>query len=85
MPKFTSNFGQFLNQNFMGILYFASGMFLFAAVDTIAKVLTESFHPVQVAWSRQLGLLFGILIVLYSTHSKTRRFCSEMMRKLSVT
>ena len=64
MPKFTSNFGQFLNQNFMGILYFASGMFLFAAVDTIAKILTESFHPVQVAWSRQLGLLFGILIVL---------------------
>ena len=43
MPKFTSNFGQFLSQNFMGILYFASGMFLFAAVDTIAKVLTESF------------------------------------------
>ena len=64
MPKPTSNLGQFLSQNFIGMLYFAGGMFLFAAVDTIAKVLTENFHPVQVAWSRQLGLLFGILIML---------------------
>ena len=31
-----------------------------------------------------IGLPF-CLFSLYSTHSKTRRFCSEMMRKLSVT
>ena len=48
----------------MGILYFAAGMFLFAAVDTMAKVLTESFHPLQVAWSRQLGLFMGIVVLL---------------------
>ena len=48
----------------MGILYFAAGMFLFAAVDTMAKVLTESFHPLQVAWSRQLGLFMRIVILL---------------------
>ena len=37
---------------------------MFAAVDTMAKVLTESFHPLQVAWSRQLGLFMGIVVLL---------------------
>jgi drug/metabolite transporter (DMT)-like permease len=64
MPKFTSKIGKFPQKNFIGIFYFAAGMFLFAAVDTLAKVLTESLHPIQVAWSRQLGLSFGILILL---------------------
>ena len=39
----------------MGILYFASGMFLFAAVDTIAKVLTESLQ--RAAMTRRNPLL----------------------------
>ena len=30
----------------------------------MAKVLTESFHPLQVAWSRQLGLFMGIVVLL---------------------
>ncbi len=40
------------------------GMFLFAAADMLAKVLTASFHPVQIIWFRQLGLAFGVLILL---------------------
>ena len=39
-------------------------MFLFSAVDTQAKFLTTEFHPVQVIWFRQLGLLAGVLILL---------------------
>ena len=42
----------------------AGGMFLFSAVDTLAKFLTETFHPLQIVWSRQLGLLLGILVIL---------------------
>ena len=42
----------------------AAGMFLFAAVDTHAKFLTETLHPLQIVWFRQLGLLLGILVVL---------------------
>ncbi len=42
----------------------AGGMFLFSAVDTHAKFLTDSFHPIQIAWSRQLGLLVGVLFLL---------------------
>lgn len=42
----------------------AVGFFLFAAVDAEAKFLTDSLHPVQIAWSRQLGLLIGVLILL---------------------
>lgn len=42
----------------------AGGMFLFSAVDTHAKFLTESLHPIQVTWSRQLGLLLGVFILI---------------------
>ncbi len=35
----------------------ALGMFLFSAVDTTAKFLTDSLHPFQIVWTRQLGLL----------------------------
>lgn len=42
----------------------AAGMFLFSAVDTGAKFLTDTLHPVQIVWSRQLGLLIGVFILL---------------------
>lgn len=42
----------------------ASGMFFFSAVDMMCKVLTETLHPVQILWFRQLGLLSGVLIYL---------------------
>ncbi len=42
----------------------ASGMFLFSMVDTIAKFLTNDFHPIQVMWSRQTGLVIGVLILV---------------------
>lgn len=42
----------------------AVGMFLFSAVDTGAKFLTDSLHPLQIVWTRQLGLLVGALVLL---------------------
>ncbi len=48
----------------LGIAYMAAGMFMFAAVDAQAKFLTETLHPVQIVWSRQFGLLAGVLIML---------------------
>jgi len=39
-------------------------MFLFAAGDTLAKLLTDVFHPIQIIWFRQSGLLFGVLLYL---------------------
>lgn len=47
-----------------GLLFMASGMFLFSMVDTIAKFLTNDFHPIQVMWSRQTGLVIGVLILV---------------------
>ena len=47
-----------------GIAFMALGMFLFSATDTCAKLLTDSVHPVQVAWARSLGLLLGVLVLL---------------------
>lgn len=49
----------------LGILFMLGGMFMFSAVDTQAKFLTSTFHPVQIIWLRQLGLLVGVLILLY--------------------
>ncbi|RMD95691.1 MAG: DMT family transporter [Alphaproteobacteria bacterium] len=42
----------------------ALAMFLFAAVDTQGKFLTQSLHPIQIVWTRQLGLLAGALMLL---------------------
>ena len=39
-------------------------MFLFAAADAIAKLLTSSFHPLQIIWFRQIGLLLGVFVLL---------------------
>lgn len=41
------------------------GMFLFSAVDTQAKFLTDTFEPTQVIWFRQLGLFLGVLVLLW--------------------
>lgn len=48
----------------LGIVLMAAGMFLFSAVDTQAKFLTDTLHPLQIAWSRQLGLFIGVVILL---------------------
>lgn len=43
----------------------AVGFFFFATSDMFAKVLTQSLHPIQVAWARQLGLFFGVIVLLF--------------------
>lgn len=48
----------------LGIAYMAAGMFIFSAVDTQAKFLTEFLHPIQIVWSRQLGLLIAVFVLL---------------------
>ena len=48
----------------LGLAYMAGGMFLFSAVDTQAKFLTETLHPIQIVWSRQFGLLLGVFVLL---------------------
>ena len=39
-------------------------MFLLAVSDLFAKLLTSSFHPVQIIWFRQAGLLVAALLLL---------------------
>ena len=51
-------------QNSRGILLMAIGMFLFAAVDAMAKHLSTTMHPLQLVWIRNLGLLAGALFLL---------------------
>ncbi|HCD63547.1 MAG TPA: EamA/RhaT family transporter [Alphaproteobacteria bacterium] len=42
----------------------AVGMFLFSAVDTLAKFLTDTLHPLQIVWIRQLGLVAGTILLM---------------------
>ncbi|MEM9425228.1 MAG: DMT family transporter [Pseudomonadota bacterium] len=51
-------------ENGKGLLLMALGMFLFSAVDTTAKFLTDSLHPFQIVWIRQLGLLAAALFLV---------------------
>ncbi len=38
---------------------------MFGLTDMQAKLLTQSLHPVQIIWFRQIGLLLGVLFLLY--------------------
>ncbi|MAW85353.1 MAG: EamA family transporter [Phyllobacteriaceae bacterium] len=51
-------------RNGRGILLIALGFFIFSAVDMQAKLLAQDFHPIQVVWVRQLGLLAGMFALL---------------------
>jgi len=39
-------------------------MFLFAGADAIAKLLTDTLHPVQIVWTRQVGLVAVVVVLL---------------------
>lgn len=54
-------------ENGKGLLLMGLGMFLFSAVDTGAKFLTADLHPMQIVWTRQLGLLAGAFFLLATT------------------
>jgi drug/metabolite transporter (DMT)-like permease len=56
--------GQRRSESLLGISLMAAGMFVFSAVDMQAKLLTDTLHPVQIVWSRQLGLLAGVVLLL---------------------
>lgn len=46
------------------ILLMLLGFACYSTSDMLAKVLTQTMNPLQVAWLRQLGLLTGVLILL---------------------
>ena len=51
-------------QNIKGALLMMLAMFIFSAVDTLAKLLSSDFHVLQIVWTRQLGLLVCVLVLL---------------------
>lgn len=51
-------------QNLRGVLFMLSGFFVFSIADVFAKILTETYHPVQIVWTRQLGLVIGVAVLL---------------------
>ncbi len=42
----------------------ALGFFSFSVCDALAKLLTDEFHPFQVAWMRMLGLFLGVCFII---------------------
>ena len=42
-----------------------AGFALFSCGDTIAKLLTAEFHPFQIAWTRQLGAVVVVVLLLF--------------------
>ena len=47
-----------------GVLAMVFAFLLFTGVDTIAKHLTGSFHPVQVVWARYASQMLFMLVIL---------------------
>lgn len=52
------------NDTMLGIALMAGGMFLFSAVDAHGKFLSQTLHPIQITWCRQIGLVLGVVIML---------------------
>lgn len=50
--------------NIRGLIYMGSAFFLFAAADAQAKFLASFLDPIQIAWTRQLGLLVCVIFLL---------------------
>ena len=50
--------------NLRGVLLMAAAFAFFATGDMLAKLMTGSFHPLQIVWTRQLGLMAGVAIAL---------------------
>lgn len=50
--------------NVRGLLLMGLGLLVFSAADAQVKLLTGYFHPVQIVWIRQLGLLAGVVVAL---------------------
>ncbi len=48
--------------NLRGIMLMGLGFFVFAGADAMAKVLTQSLHPLQIVWFRQSGLFAAVVI-----------------------
>lgn len=51
-------------ENIRGLVYMGSAFFIFAAADAQAKFLTSFLDPIQIAWTRQLGLLVCVIYLL---------------------
>lgn len=79
----------------LGIGFMIAGMFVFSGADTLAKLLTESMHPIQIAWSRMMGLLIGVVFififrgtkVLHTSQPKlqlTRGLCAAISATLFI-
>ena len=49
--------------NVRGLLLIALAFFVFSAADAQAKLLTSLFHPMQIVWTRQVGLLAGVMVL----------------------
>ncbi|WP_246139468.1 DMT family transporter [Falsiphaeobacter marinintestinus] len=50
--------------NLRGLLLMLAGFFMFSMADLAAKILTAEFHPIQIVWTRQLGLTTAVIILI---------------------
>ncbi|MEZ5668203.1 MAG: DMT family transporter [Alphaproteobacteria bacterium] len=48
----------------LGIAYMACCFLVFSTIDTMSKYLVQELPVLQVAWTRQLGLLLGVMPLL---------------------
>ena len=53
-----------VTNNIKGVGLIALGFLCFSITDILAKLLTEDFHPFQVAWMRMLGLFLGVCVLI---------------------
>ena len=60
----TASFSGRQQNNLRGVLFMLLGFFAFSMADSLAKYLTAYYHPVQIVWTRQLGITLGVAVLI---------------------
>lgn len=66
VPHSFSNVRPTRAETISAILFMLLGFFCYSISDTLAKVLSQSVNPLQIAWLRQMGLVSGVAVLLLS-------------------
>ena len=47
-----------------GVILMLAAFFLHSLSDVASKLLSETIHPLQIAWTRQTGLVAGVIVLI---------------------
>ena len=54
-----------VQNNLKGLLLMTAGFASYSVADVFAKLLTADYHPIQIVMTRQMGLVVGVIVLIF--------------------